>query len=330
VKRILITGGAGFVGRHFTKRLLENGHSVVVVDNLIQGSGGIHPDSWPLFSPKDFKNFMFVYQDCRDFFVQNSSEYFDYIFHLAAVVGGRLTIERNPLAVAADLAIDADMWNWAKSAKPGKVVNFSSSAAYPIKYQTSSEDAVFLSEDLIDFSGDLGRPDLTYGWAKLTSEYLGHIAFKNYGIKSVSYRPFSGYGPDQDLSYPFPSICLRALESKRESSFTVWGSGKQSRDFIHIEDCVSGVLATMDKIDDGSALNLSTRRLTSFIEFATIAMSLLGYNIPVQGNSQMPEGVASRGGDTEKQSKLGFEAQIQFETGIEEALNYFLSLDKRV
>ena len=160
----------------------------------------------------------------REFRLVNYNLEFYYIFHLAAIVGGRITIEKNPLAVAEDLAIDSDMWSWATKGKVRKVVNFSSSAAYPVNLQASTDKYISLKEDLISFDGNIGMPDLTYGWSKLTSEYLGKIAWERHGIKSVVYRPFSGYGKDQDLTYPFSSICKRAVESKNLPMFKVWGN----------------------------------------------------------------------------------------------------------
>ena len=92
---------------------------------------------------------------------------------------------------------------------------------------------------MINFKNFIGFPDMSYGWSKLTCEYLARIAFDKEGIKSVCYRPFSGYGPSQDLTYPFPSIIKRALSMKNnQKKFFVWGSGQQMRDFIHINDCV--------------------------------------------------------------------------------------------
>jgi len=323
VSRVLITGGAGFVGRHFTRALLERGDEVVVVDSVVDGSGGIDVNAgWPLFDPRDYGSFTWLKQDCREYFQDNPHEQFDYIFHLAAVVGGRLTIERNPLAVALDLSIDSEMWMWAREAQPGKVISFSSSAAYPVNLQASTEETILLAEDMITFNGNIGAPDLSYGWAKLTCEYLGKLAFERHGIDSAVYRPFSGYGVDQDLTYPFPSICKRALDERGASEFEVWGSGKQSRDFIHIDDCVRGVLQTMDQLHGGEALNLSTGRLTTFLEFAEIATRTVGYQPSVHGNTSMPEGVASRGGDTRKQRSLGFHAEISVEQGIAECLDY--------
>lgn len=321
--KVLVTGGAGFVGRHVTRRMLEGGHEVHVVDSVVPDTGGIRVDAgWPLFEPRDFNKFHFYQEDCRAWFRRVNDTDFDYAFHLAAMVGGRLMIENQPLSVADDLSIDAAYWQWAKIAKPAKTLCFSSSAAYPISLQREDHH-VLLKEDMISFDGDIGMPDMTYGWAKLTCEYLARLAYDRHGLRSICYRPFSGYGEDQDDTYPFPSICKRAIASRGSSELTVWGTGTQMRDFIHIEDCVDGIVATMDKIDDGQAVNLSTGILTSFLEFAEVAADLLGYHPRVRGLSDKPAGVHARGGDVEKQRQLGFEYKTDFKSGIQRALNYY-------
>ena len=98
-----------------------------------------------------------------------------------------------------------------------------------------------LAESDIDFSGGkLGQPDMTYGWSKLTGEYLARIAAEYYDLSVACVRPFSGYGEDQDLSYPIPAIAARA--AGQETPFEVWGTGKQGRDFVHIEDCIEAMI----------------------------------------------------------------------------------------
>ncbi len=325
MRKILVTGGAGFVGRHFIKRFLDAGDHVICVDNIVPLTGGIDPvKGWPLFDPKDYQNFEFHPIDCREYFRNHKDSDFDYVFHLAAMVGGREMIENNPLAVADDLSIDSQFWQWAVEATPKQTICFSSSAVYPIGMQTE-DNYRLLKESDIKFDGTIGQPDMSYGWAKLTHEYLGLLAYEKHGINSVSYRPFSGYGEDQDDCYPFPGICKRALRNINRSQLTVWGTGKQMRDFIHIEDCVDGVLMTMDKIKDGRALNLSTGIHTSFLEFAQMAANILGYDPKVVGLSDKPSGVFARGGDTQKQIELGFKYKISFEEGVTRALKYFES-----
>ena len=135
-------------------------------------------------------------------------------FHLAAIIGGRAVIDGNPMAVAIDLALDALCFNWAVNKKPERLLYASSSAAYPVDLQ-GKDGAVALKESDIQFGGRLGQPDMTYGWSKLTGEYLARIAHQHYGLHTACVRPFSGYGEEQDLSYPVPSIALRA--AKREN-----------------------------------------------------------------------------------------------------------------
>ena len=323
MKRILITGGAGFVGRRFVRRFLEAGDEVISVDPIAAGTGGIDPSAgWPLFDPRDFRTFHFFKQDCRDYFREHPTEHFNEVYHLAAMVGGRLMIERQPLLVADDLSIDAHYWRWAEVAKPGKSIIFSSSAAYPIKHQRRVGYRL-LEEPMIDFADDLGMPDMTYGWAKLTVEYISRLAYEKHGLESVCYRPFSGYGEDQDLTYPFPSICKRVLEHRGAPRIQVWGTGQQMRDFIHIEDCVDGVLTTKDQIRDGSAINLSTGVFTSFIALTSQVAKLAGYSPEVVGLSDKPEGVFARAGDTKLQRRLGFSPKISLEEGIKRSLVYF-------
>jgi nucleoside-diphosphate-sugar epimerase len=313
--RVLVTGGSGFVGRNFVRYFLQNGDEVVNVDNYIAGGGSGPSEVW-LPTLQGYSEFA---MDCREYFRKFSREKFDLVIHLAAVVGGRLTIERNPLAVADDLSIDAEFWKWASIALPGHVICFSSSAAYPVRLQ-SREIRQFLKESDIDFSGDLGMPDLTYGWAKLTHEYLGRLASVQYGLKVTTYRPFSGYGEDQSMDYPFPSICKRAIENKGSPKMVVWGTGEQSRDFIHIDDVIKAVIATYPQITDGSALNLCTGRLTSFKELARLACNAVGYSPEVVGDVSMPEGVFSRGGDATLLNSHGFRHSISIEEGVQRAI----------
>ncbi len=316
----LVTGGFGFVGRWFIHALLAEGWDVHAVDDLYDGAGGIHPNQGWFHPLKPYaRRFTFSVEDVRGFFARSTTKY-DLVIHLAAVVGGRLVIERNPLAVAEDLSIDASFWKWVKSTRPQKVVHFSSSAAYPIALQSRQAHRA-LREDDIDFASPIGVPDLTYGWAKLTSEFLSQFVRAEEGIEIYNYRPFSGYGEDQDLSYPFPAIVNRAL-GHMEEEFIVWGSGLQVRDFIHISDIVTIVLKALDAPPLEQAMNLGTGLPTNFVDLATQVLQKLGKHISVKGQSAMPEGVFYRVADISLQTMHQFLPTVTLSEGIARSLAY--------
>lgn len=317
----LVTGGCGFVGRHFVKKLLDLKYQVVVVDDL---SSGLPLDCWPKHLRPDGNESRLSVNHCdfRDYARETRAD-FDVIVHLAAVVGGRLIIDGDPLRVATDLAIDATFFNWAVKhcPLPRKVLFFSSSAAYPISEQTENHHCP-LSEELINFDGFLGVPDMTYGWSKLTGEFLAQHAVEKYGLDVVIYRPFSGYGEDQDFTYPFPSIVRRA--GRRESPMVVWGSGNQLRDFIHIDDIVRAVFASAWQMQPGETLNLGSGKGTSFAQLARMVCKVVGHETNVVNDATKPEGVFARVADCQRMFRY-YQPTISLEEGISRSFDYQLA-----
>ncbi len=332
----LVSGGCGFVGRNVVKRLLNTTtDSVFMVDDL---SIGRHPSEWiegeftssmsdDLEIIGEDQRLYFWKGDFRDllFYMRQKPEYiqdkyginfdkFSDVFHFAAIVGGRLKIDGDPLMVALDLSIDSEFFYWITRHKPERVLYPSSSAAYPTSLQTT-EGAIALSEGDIDFKKNLGTPDMTYGWTKLTGEFLAQIAAKHYGISIVCIRPFSGYGEDQETDYPVPAIALRA--ANKENPFEVWGSGKQGRDFVHIDDIIDFIQILMDNVSDGSAYNIGSGKLTSFLDLIDVFTSFAGYKPTIKPLLDKPVGVHSRYCDMSLvEKKFGWKAKISLEEGM--------------
>jgi GDP-L-fucose synthase len=323
--KILIFGGAGFVGRHYVYHFLKNGNEVVVVDNLAKLTGGVHPKNWILFNPLKYKKkFKFLKIDCREYFKKKFNKY-NLVINLAAIIGGREIIENNPLAVAEDLEIDTSFWRWAIKCKHDHIITYSSSAAYPVNLQTKRNFRLLKESDVSFADNNIGLPDLTYGWAKLNNEFLSKIAFEKYNVKNTVFRPFSGYGYDQDLSYPFPSILQRAINHNLKKKFIVWGSGYQMRDFIHIDDIIPGSIKISKKIKDGRSINLSTGVYTNFIDLAKLTLNILGKkNVIVSGDSTKPQGVFARAGCTKLQKQLGFYPKTTIKKGIASSLKFLI------
>jgi len=330
----LVSGGCGFVGRNLVKRLLSTTQDTLfVVDDL---STGTAPETWlanaNFTTKQDLKLYengrlIFLHGDFRTF-LRNITENENYVnktygynferftdvFHFAAIVGGRAKIDGDPMMVALDLSIDAEFFYWVTRYKPQRVMFPSSSAAYPTDLQ-GTESAVALKEADISFEGVLGQPDMTYGWSKLTGEYLAQITAKYYNISVACVRPFSGYGEDQDLTYPIPAIAARA--ARKEDPFEVWGSGKQGRDFVHIDDCIDCILMAMDNITDGTAINIGSGKLTSFLEIIELFTKYAGYNPPIKALLDKPVGVHSRYSNMDYvASKFNWKPKISIEEGM--------------
>jgi len=327
----LVTGACGFVGRNLVKRLLSTSSDfLVIVDDL---STGTTPESWlpssELFESSDSERIgeriLYFRQDCRKFFQRwyENPEWlksfgldivsFDDVFHFAAIVGGRSKIEGDPMMVALDLAIDAEFFYWITRFKPKRALFPSSSAAYPIDLQTDTA-AIALAESDINFA-KMGQPDMTYGWSKLTGEFLAQVAAKNYGISVACVRPFSGYGEDQDLSYPTPAIAARA--ARKENPFEVWGTGYQGRDFVHIDDCIDCILMALDNIHDGTAINIGMGKLTSFRDLIEVFTSFAGYKPEIRALVDKPMGVHSRYANMDfVNNTFGWKAKISIEEGM--------------
>ena len=283
---VLITGSHGFVGRYFVNKL--QGHNLTLID-LKNGN------------------------DCRDFFKREDKQY-DLVIHLAAIVGGRESIEGRPLAVADNLSIDSEFFQWCLKTKPHKVVYFSSSAAYPVWLQTAENKGNKLIETDIRIKSYMYPPDMTYGWSKLTGEYLSQFV-PNVHI----FRPFSGYAYDQDLNYPFPMYVKRAVE--RQDPFEVWGTGEQTRDFIHMTDVVEAVMTAVD-LGITEPINLGWGRATSFVELAEMCMKAVGYEGEIKTRPDKPVGCMHRVSNNNKLLSF-YTPKITLEEGIAEAVKNY-------
>ncbi len=345
-KRVLISGGAGFVGRNLLAALLreEPCPEVTVIDDL---SIGLPPEEWELhpaqlcadlgwggrYAIPDLggRGFLFIRANFAAVVGAELGLFpstgvpelpaFDEVYHLASIVGGRKMIDGQPLRVGIDLAIDSLFFLWAASlGKAGRILYASSSAAYPVSRQRD-EQFDFLSEDMIDLEGGALAPDMTYGWSKLTGEYLARIAVRKHGLQVGVVRPFSGYGEDQDLTYPVPSIALRV--AARQDPVQVWGSGRQGRDFVHIDDCVRGLLLACRHIDDATAVNLGSGVLTSFLDLARLMVKIEGYAAEVTGLDDRPVGVANRVCvPSFAEKRLGWKATIPLEEGMRRVVEH--------
>lgn len=287
--RVFLSGSAGFIGRNLHRTLDEQGHHVTTCDLRAAHIG-----------------------DALDFFRRDRTPY-DLAIHCAAIVGGRASIDGHPLGVATNLALDAWYMRWLIASRTRRAVYYSSSAAYPVDLQ-GPDSGHRLSEDDIDLTAPR-QPDATYGLAKLTGEQLVPYAEAE-GSRVHVLRPMSGYGTDQALDYPFPSFIQRAR--RREGPFEIWGTGRQVRDWVHIDDVVGATLAAVDQ-DVTGPTNIGTGRATSFNSLAALVCAEAGYKPTLHHILGAPDGVQYRVADPTKLHSF-YQPRISLEEGVRRAL----------
>lgn len=288
--KVLITGAAGFLGRHFRRALAEQ-HDVVGFD--------LHP-------PASAEPELAV--DVRDWARWDDTHY-DLVIHAAAVDPHRAAIDTTPLTMGAgNLALDAAMFNWAARTRPGRLVYFSSCAAYPTRFVTEP----MREDDTALFSPR--QPDM-YGWVKLTGERLArHYAERGGAVTIV--RPFSGYGSDQDTRFPFGAFLGRA--QTRADPFEIWGHGSAVRDWVHVDDIVGAVMALVDAGVTGPT-NIGTGRGTTFDELARMVTEQAGYTPRFAYRPGAPTGPLYRVADTARLLEH-YWPTVTLEEGIRRAL----------
>lgn len=294
--RAFVTGSSGFLGAGFYYALRERGYRVVGTD--------LNDSAYP--------------QDAIEHFRRGTSN-FDLVVHCAAFDPHRSAIDRSPLTVAAaNLALDAELFNWAERVRPGRLVYVSSSAAYPT-YLQEPGSVTDLREDMIDLSAPLvGTPDGSYGWLKLSGERMADW-YRQSGGKITVIRPFSGYGDGQSGKFPFGAFLQRAIRG--EDPFTVWGDGTQVRDWIHLDDVISGTFAAIEA-DVETPVNLCTGVGTSMLSLIELVCKSVGYSPEIQTRPDMPTGVARRVGDPSLMRTF-YQPRMSLDEGVERALKHW-------
>ena len=287
MRRALVTGSSGFVGRHMLDALDRSGWATAGID-ISHGYDAVG-------------------------YFRTQSAHWDLVVHAAASAPHRAAIDSEPKHMARNLQLDAAMFDWAVRTGQERVLYLSSSAAYPMNVQTGPGWGR-LHEDIIDLD-DAREPDAVYGWTKLTGERLAAEARRT-GLPVTVVRPFSGYGEDQSEDFPFRALVERAR--RREDPFVIWGDGNQVRDWIHIDDVVAGSLAVVESGTE-DPVNLCTGSGWSMAELAHIACDQVGYRPHFDYLTDRPAGVAYRVGDPTRLHRL-YGPEVTLPEGIARAL----------
>jgi nucleoside-diphosphate-sugar epimerase len=319
-RRVLVTGGASFLGSHLVAALVERGAQVRVVDDLSTGR------LTNIESHRSAGGLDFIHADLREPGVARSVlEGIDLVLHLAADHGGRGYLDLHQAGPASNLLLDGLIFWEARRAGVEKVVFASSGCVYPNHLQRDPDDEVYLTEDLVASPYDA---DNMYGWAKLMGELTLRAYCEEYGLKAAACRYFTAYGPRGLETHAVIAMIARAFV--RQDPFEVWGDGTQVRNWTYIDDIVRGTLLAAERIDDGSAINLGTMERVRVIDAARLVLRYTDHQAEIRLRPDMPTGPLNRAADNSAaRTLLGWEPRIRFADGLRQTVDWYFATKDR-
>jgi UDP-glucose 4-epimerase len=296
--KILITGGAGFIGSNLAKRLVNDGHSVTVLDSLLRGNK---------LDKDTYSRIRFIKGDVRDLAtVIDASKECDLIFHFAAVLGVDIVAD-NPVETMDVEVIGTRNVVQAAEVNNVKKIMYASTSGI---YGHSAFENTLTEEVLVD-------PRTSYAMAKRYNEIYLASNHEEKGINVISLRFFNVYGNNQDNRMVVPRFFEQAMSNE---SLTVFGSGKQTRDFTYIDDTVEACVRLMD-INGSKIVNIANEAEWCIEDLAVLIKEITGSNVPIihleAPKKRYDYEVERRVGSSEKLMKLtGYKPDTSLPDGL--------------
>lgn len=320
-KRVLVTGGASFIGSHVIDALVDKGaRHIRIVDDL--SSGELENIQGHL----DAHRVEFIQRDLLEQSVaRDAVKGIDVVFHLAAIHGGRGYVDLHQAECAKNLALDGMLIQAAQEQGVEKFVFASSGCVYPNYIQQDVTKELYLTEDMV---GPPYDSDGMYGWAKLMGEKTLQAFCKTYGMKAASCRFFTVYGERGVENHAVIAMIARAFVG--QNPFEVWGDGTQVRNWTYVGDIVDGMILSAEKIDDGTAVNLGTMERTRVIDAVQEVLRYTGHKAEIKLLKNMPTGPMNRVASNELGKKLlGWEPKMKFMDGLHRTIDWYFKTKDR-
>jgi GDP-L-fucose synthase len=313
-KRVVVTGGAGFLGKVVCRKLTER---------------GVRPEH--LFIPRRARFDLTSEADCaRLYRTAFIGGYPDVILHLAAEVGGIGANRKSPgryffanMAMALHLIEQARLTGLAE--RGGKFIQVGTICAYP-----KFTPVPFREEEL--WNGYPEETNAPYGVAKKAAWQMLDAYKLQYGFKSSYLLPVNLYGPDDNFdlesSHVIPALIRKCVEAKRSNAKEIvcWGTGAASREFLYVEDAAEGIVRATEVMDDPTPINLGAGFEITIKDLVELIVKLTDFKGGITWDATKPDGQPRRCLSTEKAEKLlGWKAQVGFEEGLRRTIEWYSS-----
>lgn len=304
-KKVIVTGGAGFIGSHLVTQLVKDGNEVIVIDTLLRGNK---------IPSEIFNKIEFHKADVKDSeYLEKLGSGVDYIFHLAAILGVDIVADNPVETMETEVEGMLSVANCAITNNIGKIIYASTSGVYG---HTALEKSV--TEDImID-------PKTSYAMAKRYNEIYLAALFEEKGINGIALRYFNVYGPRQDNRMVIPRFIEQARAVR---PITVFGDGNQTRDFTWIDDTIKASILLADKVDGFEIFNIANQDEQTILSIAEKIKKITNSNSEINyinaPKKRYDYEIGRRFGSSEKLFKhTGYKPDTDFEIGFKKILEY--------
>jgi GDP-L-fucose synthase len=303
-QRVVVTGGAGFLGTYVIERLRERGCDEIFVPRRAQ------------YDLVDIDAVRRLYDDMQP----------DLVIHLAAVVGGIGANQRNPgRYFYENLMMGAQLIEEARRREVKKFVAVGSICSYP-----KFTPLPFKEDDL--WNGYPEETNAPYGLAKKMMLVQEQSYREQYGFNGIFLLPVNLFGPrdnfDAETSHVIPALIRKCVEAKRRGDDRIicWGTGRATREFLHAEDCAEGIVLAAERYDSPEPVNLGAHFEISISELAKKIAFLTGFKGSFVWDTSRPDGQPRRSLDTTRAFEaFGFRARIGFDEGLKQTIEWYES-----
>ena len=302
--RILVTGGAGFLGSFVVEKLRARGYRDIIVPRRREYDLTREADAERLYA--DFKPAV--------------------VMHLAAEVGGIGANRDNPgRFFFANAAMGLHLIEQARKTGLKKFLQVGTICAYP-----KFTPVPFKESDL--WNGYPEETNAPYGIAKKALLVMCQAYRQQYGLDAVYVLPVNLYGPrdnfDLHTSHVIPALIRKCIEARDrgDKKITAWGTGSASREFLYVEDCAEGLVSALEKYDSPEPINLGSGREISIRDLTNLVARLAGFNGEILWDTTKPDGQPRRCLDvTRAREQIGFVAATSLETGLRKTIDWYES-----
>lgn len=314
-KKVLVTGGAGFVGSHLTERLVTSGADVgvVVADDFSRGEQAniagvmesIRIDTADIEKAADCDRI------CKGI---------DVVFHLAARVGGVGRNAKHPATMfRRNLRMSSYMLEAAAKAGVERFCVVSSACVYRRDCTIPTPE----DEGFVDWPEET---NVGYGWAKRMAEFEAYAVNREFGLAVAIARPYNAYGPrdhfDPVNGHVIGSLIRRVL--KGENPLKVWGDGSQTRAFLYVDDFVRGLMEVTENYAECDPVNLGSDEEVTIKKLAETIVELSGLKTEIEFDSSKPSGQPRRNCDSRKaRETFGFTAEVPLREGLRRTMDWY-------